>query len=121
MDKWLWYARVVKTRTLAAKLVTTGKVRVNRKPVDKASHGVSAGDVITVVVARNVRVLEVVAPGARRGPAPEARALYNDLTEPQPTADPAAPEGAKPQRDPGSGRPTKRDRRQLDRLRSTDA
>src|SRR5690554_1297907 len=80
LDKWLWYARVTKSRTLAASLIEGGKVRVNRTRTDKPSHQVRAGDVITATVHRNVRVLKVLAPGTRRGPATEARSLYEELT-----------------------------------------
>ncbi len=117
IDKWLWFARLVKTRTLAQKLALSGSVRVNRERVEAASQPVKAGDVITIVGDRGVRVLRVVAPGMRRGPAPEARLLYEDLS-PAPPATSAAPDpAAAADRDPGSGRPTKRDRRALDRLR----
>jgi ribosome-associated heat shock protein Hsp15 len=116
IDKWLWFARLVKTRTLAQKLAVSGSVRINREKVEAASQLVKIGDVLTVASVRGVRILKVAAPGTRRGPAPEARLLYEDLS-PAPAA-PAA--GAEPapaaDRPPGSGRPTKRDRRALDRL-----
>jgi ribosome-associated heat shock protein Hsp15 len=76
LDKWLWFARVVKSRTLAAELVTLGKVRVNRVRAAKASQMLRPGDVLTLALAGRVRVLRVVAPGERRGPAVEARRLY---------------------------------------------
>lgn len=116
LDKWLWFVRVVKSRTQAAGLVTEGKVRVNRDRTTKASQSVRPGDVITVTVRGRVRILRVVAPGTRRGPASEAALLFEDLTPPAPQED-ATIEPAAPARTPGSGRPTKRDRRQLDRLR----
>jgi ribosome-associated heat shock protein Hsp15 len=116
LDKWLWFARVARTRTLAAALVTEGRVRLNRERVTKASQPVRAGDVVTVTVGHRVRVLEVVAPGERRGGAPEAQTLFRDLTpRPEPTDGPAPTAGGAV-RAPGSGRPTKRDRRALDRL-----
>jgi ribosome-associated heat shock protein Hsp15 len=115
IDKWLWFARLAKTRTLAQKLVLVGNVRVNREKVAAASHLVKAGDVLTIASERGVRVLKVLSPGARRGPAPEARLLYEDLSPPAASAaDPAAAAD----RPAGSGRPTKRDRRALDRMRS---
>ena len=118
IDKWLWFARLVKTRTLAQKLVLSGDVRVNREKIGAASQLVRAGDVLTVIGPRGVRVLKVLAPGTRRGPAPEARLLYEDLT-PEPGATPATAETAQAaDRQPGSGRPTKRDRRAMDRLRA---
>jgi ribosome-associated heat shock protein Hsp15 len=125
LDKWLWFARVVRTRTLAAGLVTNGRVRVNRERIVKPSQSVRSGDVVTVAVGAHVRVLEVIGAGDRRGPPAEAQLLYRDLTPPKsPTpADSGADEAqtsAIGERDPGAGRPTKRDRRALDRLRETD-
>lgn len=112
LDKWLWFARVAKSRTLAAALVGGGKVRVNRTKVDKPAHTLRPGDVVTIALGPKVRVLKVVAPGVRRGPAPEAQGLFEELTEPTPRpsleASPAAG-----MREPGSGRPTKRERRQI--------
>jgi ribosome-associated heat shock protein Hsp15 len=83
IDKWLWFARLVKTRSLAQRLVADGHVRVNRTRLNKASQTVSAGDVISMLVHDRVRVVQVVGLGHRRGPAPEARTLYIDLKEPQ--------------------------------------
>ncbi len=115
LDKWLWYARVVKSRTLAAGLVTDGRVRVNRIKIDKPSQSVRIGDVITFTVGPRLRVLKVQQPGVRRGPSSEAQALYEDLTPPPVPAADAPPVTAA--RDPGSGRPTKRERRLTDRLK----
>jgi ribosome-associated heat shock protein Hsp15 len=111
LDKWLWFARVVKTRSLAAKLVSAGHVRINAQKIDAPAKQVVADDVLTISLERQVRVLKVIAPGERRGPYDEARHLYEDLTPPPDTSDEAA--GSVPRRDAGSGRPTKRDRRQL--------
>ena len=80
LDKWLWFARIVKSRTLAAQLVQDGKVRVNRAKVAKPAQTVRADDVLTIVIRGNVQVLKVVAPGARRGPPAEARLLYEVLS-----------------------------------------
>lgn len=80
LDKWLWHARVVKTRSIATALVQAGKVRVNRERIIKASAMVKLGDVITVVAGGRVRVLRVAGFAERRGPASEAQALYGDLT-----------------------------------------
>lgn len=119
LDKWLWFARVVKTRTLAAGLVQDRKVRVNRERTDKPSHSVRPGDVITLTVHRQVRVLKVLAPGVRRGPAKEAIALYEDLTPPAVTS-PIAGDGFNVPHsvaEAGRGRPTKKDRRAIDRFK----
>jgi ribosome-associated heat shock protein Hsp15 len=105
IDKWLWFARLAKTRTAAQKLAISGRVRVNREKNDSASRVVKVGDVLTFALDSGVRILRVVANGERRGPAAEARLLYEDLSPPSLLAK-AGPDA----RDPGS-RPTKRDRR----------
>lgn len=79
LDKWLWFARFAKTRTLAAKLVSEGYVRVNGKRVDTPSRAVGAGDVLTVAAPHRTVVVKVILPGVRRGPAPEARGLYEEI------------------------------------------
>jgi len=112
LDKWLWFARVVKSRTLAAKLVGEGFVRVNGVKTDVPAKAVSVGDVLTIALERDVRVLKVMAPGTRRGPFPEARTLYEDLSPP---AEPAAAKGnGYAERERGAGRPTKKERRDRD-------
>jgi ribosome-associated heat shock protein Hsp15 len=109
IDKWLWHARFFKTRSLAAKVVSSGHVRVNSLSIAKPAVQVTAGDVLTFPQAKEVRVIRVVALGERRGPAPEAQALYDDLDPPKPKERvPAAPKYE------GKGRPTKRDRRLID-------
>ncbi len=116
LDKWLWHARITKTRTLATRLIATGKVRVNRARVNKPSRRVSADDVITAMIHGRVRVLKVLACGQRRGPAAEARALYEDsspVREKRQTH--TAPPPAPARRESGAGRPTKRDRRYIER------
>ena len=84
LDKWLWHARIVKTRSVAAQLVTQGKFKVNRERVIKPATMVKSGDVITMAVFGRVRVLKIEGFSQRRGPATEARTLYVDLT---PTAE----------------------------------
>jgi ribosome-associated heat shock protein Hsp15 len=116
IDKWLWHARVVRARSAAAALVTSGHVRINGARIDAPGRAVRPGDVVTVGLDRTVRVMKVIGFVERRGGSETARALYEDLsvaTEPAPG--PPAPEAA--ERHPGTGRPTKRDRRVLDRLR----
>lgn len=116
LDRWLFFARIVKSRSLAARLVEAGKVRVNREKTVQPSRDVKAGDVLTVTLERQVLVLRLLAPGARRGPAAEARTLYEDLS-PQPAAGEGDDRQSQPLRDPGSGRPAKKDRRAIDKLR----
>lgn len=109
LDKWLWHARFFKTRSLAAKVVSCGHVRVNSTRVAKPAYSVGPEDVLTFPQARDVRVIKLVAIGERRGPAPEARALYQDLDPPQKRE--SVPKNPKYE---GKGRPTKRERRKLD-------
>lgn len=115
LDKWLWFSRILKSRTLAAQLVIDGKVRINRARVTKPSHTLRKGDVLTIAMRGSVKILKVLAPGHRRGPPPEARLLYEILGD-RPTHPAAVSAPATAQRDPGSGRPSKRDRRLTDRL-----
>ncbi|MYM54613.1 RNA-binding S4 domain-containing protein [Thalassovita mangrovi] len=107
LDKWLWHARFFKTRSLAAKIVSGGHVRVNSAKVSKPAQAVGAGDVLTFPQGSAIRVVRIEALGERRGPAPEAQALYTDLSEPKDDVPPAP-------RFEGKGRPTKRDRRKID-------
>lgn len=78
VDKWLWHARFFKTRTLAARMATGGKIRVNGTRISKASALVRAGDTLTFPQGSQIRVVEVADLGTRRGPASEAQALYSD-------------------------------------------
>ncbi len=80
LDKWLWFARMARTRTAAAQLVADGHIRINGQRVTQAAKAVRPGDVLTIALQRDVRLLRVVAPGERRGPYEEARLLYEDLT-----------------------------------------
>ncbi|SEA94158.1 RNA-binding S4 domain-containing protein [Rubrimonas cliftonensis] len=101
-DKWLWRARFFKTRSLAAKAVSEG-LRINCRRTDKPGASVRPGDVLTFGQGPHVRVIEIVALGERRGPAPEAQALYADLSPPPQTAaqepEPGAPTpGPRPDR-----------------------
>ncbi len=82
LDKWLWFARFAKTRSLAARLVDAGHVRLNGKRVETPAKGVCVGDVVTVAAAHATLSVRVLALGERRGPAPEARRLYADLLAP---------------------------------------
>ena len=99
------------------RLVEEGKVRINRERTIKPSQSVRVGDVLTIAVGPRVRVLEVKALGSRRGPAPEAQALYEDRSPPMTATAPQPTGGERPS---GAGRPTKRDRRQIDRLTEPD-
>ena len=111
VDKWLWHGRFFKTRSLAAGKVKTGAVRINGTVTHKPSSMVAPGDVLSFAQGDHIRVIEIKALGARRGPAPEAPALYADLSPPSPK--PQNITAANPQFE-GKGRPTKKDRRSLD-------
>jgi len=117
LDKWLWFARFLKSRTLAAELCAGGRVRVSGRVVAKPSQAIKVGDVLTFPLGPHIRVIEVKALGVRRGPAEEARTLYEDLSPPVPRAagGPEAPP-LSGSRDAGAGRPTKSERRAIDRL-----
>ena len=80
IDRWLWHARLVRTREAAAALAGAGYVRVNGRRIDAAGRMVRAGDVITVALERSVRVLRVRGFRERRGPAGSGEALYEELT-----------------------------------------
>ncbi|MGB3316749.1 MAG: RNA-binding S4 domain-containing protein [Albidovulum sp.] len=79
IDKWLWQARFFKTRSLAAGVVTAGHLRVNGDKTAKPGRAVGPGDVLTFRQARDIRVVRILECGTRRGPAAEARLLYDDL------------------------------------------
>lgn len=121
VDKWLWYARFFKSRGLAGDVAAKGGLRINSERCDKAARTVRPGDVLTFPQGARVRVIRIEAIGHRRGPAPEAQALYTDLDAPPAAAADAEPAPAPPEREPGAGRPTKRERREIERLRRFDA
>ena len=79
VDQWLWHTRIVKTRTLAARLVEGGKVRINKIKVKKAGSTIQPGDVLSFMHAKKLWVIEVVSTSTRRGPATEARRIYREL------------------------------------------
>ena len=111
LDKWLWFARFFKSRSLAARQCQDNKVRINRVAASKPSQAVRPGDIVSFHQGATVRVVKMLAPGTRRGPAAEAQMLYEDLFAPEAAA-PTEP--AQGQREKGSGRPTKAERRAID-------
>ena len=112
VDKWLWRARFFKTRTLAAKVVSSG-LRINGVRTDKPKTLVRPGDTLTFSQNRDVRVIRIADLGVRRGPAAEAQALYEDLDPPQPRQ-----KGDEPAHVP---RPDKRGRRAIVALKTGEA
>ena len=117
VDKWLWHARVVRTRSAAAALVASNHVRLNGEKIDAPSQGVKRDDVLTIALDRRVRILKVAGFAERRGDAGLAATLYEDLS-PAPSARPIEPVQAV--RDAGAGRPTKAERRAWSRLVDDD-
>lgn len=117
LDRWLWHARFFKTRTLAARVVSGGKVRVNSQRVTKPATLVRLGDGLTFTQGRQIRIVTIRAFAMRRGPASEAQALYQDL-------DTGAREKTKENppvaTDRGTGRPTKKQRRAIAALKRID-
>ena len=117
LDKWLWYTRFCKSRSLATHLCRSGRVRINKIATKKPNSQVRVDDILTFPAGPHVRVIKIVALGTRRGPAAEAQALYEDLAPPlrHTMGRSKTMPGASAMREPGAGRPTKRDRRILDR------
>ena len=105
IDQWLWHARFFKTRGLATKLVSGGNVRVDGTRISKPSFPLRPGMTLTFRQARSIRVIQVDLLSSRRGPAPEARTLYTDLSPPPENPGPRNP------RFEGKGRPSGKDRR----------
>ncbi|MDF1792607.1 MAG: RNA-binding S4 domain-containing protein [Thalassobaculaceae bacterium] len=120
LDKWLWCARFFKSRSLANALLAAGRLRLDGTVVTKAHQKVRAGAVLTFPQGPHVRVVKVLFLATRRGPASEARALFEDLDPlPERKAEPSESamfEARAPSREKGAGRPTKRERRAIDRL-----
>lgn len=112
LDKWLWYARFVKSRTSGSKLCLAGKVRINSQRTLKAHSLVRVGDILTFPLGSTVRVVQIVELGQRRGPASEAQHLYQELSDSS-----ANPTFRATVRDKQvRSRPTKKDRRDVERF-----
>ena len=112
LDKWLWQARFFKARSISAKVVSAGHVMLNGSKVKKPSTPIKVGDLLEFLQAERVWIVKVAALGMRRGPAPEAQQLYEDRTPIVETP----PESQEIER---KGRPTKRDRRAIDKIKRT--
>ncbi|WP_425068620.1 RNA-binding S4 domain-containing protein [Reyranella sp.] len=82
LDKWLWHARFFKTRTLASRYVEKSRCRIDGRAVEKPHAAVAPGMVLTFALGAHVKVVRILALGERRGPAPEARALYEEIDSP---------------------------------------
>ena len=120
LDKWLWYARFFKTRALATKAIAGGRFRLDGEVMSKPHRTALPGQVLTFMTGDRVRVIRIVALGSRRGPASEAVTLYEDLSPEMPkrTTGAAVATPTFERRERGAGRPTKRDRRATQNLKS---
>lgn len=116
MDSWVWAVRLAKTRSQATAACRAGHVRVNDATA-KAAQPVRIGDVVRVRLHSVDRIYRVTGLAIRRGSATEAAQYFEDLTPPPP---PRVERPTAVIRDRGAGRPTKRDRREIDRLRGRD-
>jgi ribosome-associated heat shock protein Hsp15 len=113
IDKWLFFARIAKSRTLAQGWVEAGHVKVNGEKVRRPSADIKVGDRLEITTVEKDVVLVVKAPGDRRGPYEEARLLYEDLSPPREKLT----RFEQAVRAPGAGRPEKKQRREVDRLK----
>ncbi len=120
LDKWLWFARFCKTRGLAQKLCAAGHVKRRGESLVKPSTLVRPGDELTVLMGPVRRTVIVRLPGERRGPAPEAQTLYEEPAPPERLRDPVMDGSTPAHRLKGTGRPTKKERRQTERLIGED-
>ena len=120
LDKWLWYARFFKTRALASKAISNGRFRLDGDLMPKPHRQAKSGQVLTFSQGTRIRVVRIKALGARRGPASEAALLYDDLAPVMPATESnkLAAAAAFEERQVGGGRPTKRHRRETDRLKA---
>jgi ribosome-associated heat shock protein Hsp15 len=118
LDRFLFFSRAVKSRTLAQKLIEAGQVRVNSSRTLATDLRVGPGDVLTMTIHERLLVWRIISPGTRRGPASEAAGLYEDLSPPPLPRQPDLPPLI--ERPTGAGRPTKKERRLTDRLREID-
>lgn len=121
LDRFLFFSRAVKSRTLAQKIIETGAIRVNSERTERTDHKVGAGDVLTMSLHGRILVWRILDPGTRRGPANEAQGLYEDISPaPVPRVERSPYEAAIAERAVGTGRPTKKERRDTDALKGEE-
>ena len=120
LDKWLWYARFFKTRAVASKAISNGRFRLDGDLMSKPHRQAKCGQVLTFTQGTRIRVVRIKALGSRRGPAHEAALLFDDLAPIAPKIENKkfSPLPAFENRQVGDGRPTKRHRRETDRLKA---
>ena len=121
LDKWLWYARFFKTRTQATKLIQSGRLRINGDITNKPHRTATVGMILTFPQAKHVRVIKIAEIVERRGPALEAMALYEDLSPiiSEPNKQDKNKDVGFERRESGTGRPTKKQRRETERLKDS--
>ena len=121
LDRFLFFSRAVKSRTLAQKIIESGAIRVNSEKTERTDFKVGAGDVLTMALHNRIVVWRILDCGTRRGPASEAQGLYEDISPPPvPRAELSPYDAAIAERPAGAGRPTKKERRDTDRLRGSE-
>lgn len=121
LDRFLFFSRAVKSRTLAQKIIEGGAIRVNSEKTERTDYKVGAGDVLTMSLNNRIVVWRILDCGTRRGPATEAQTLYEDMSPPPvPRAELTPYDAAIAARPAGAGRPSKKERRETDRLRGLD-
>jgi ribosome-associated heat shock protein Hsp15 len=113
LDKWLFFARIAKSRTLAQNWVEAGQVTINQEKARRPSADVKVGDRLEIMTAERDLVLVVKAPGESRRPYEEAKLLYEDISPPRERLS----RFEQATRAPGAGRPEKKERRETDRLK----
>ena len=120
LDKWLWCGRFFKSRSLATKLLGSGKLRLSGKVITKSNQLVRPNDILTFPQGHLIRVIKVLFLAERRGPAKEAELLFEDLSPVTKQLNKEKTSGGfkanATSREPGAGRPTKSDRRAIDKL-----
>lgn len=113
IDKWLWHARLYKTRSIAQKQVATGKIRVDREKISSPSRKVTTGNVLTITRERDIKIIEIVGIADRRGPYSQAQLLYHDMSPPKPEKQKQEQTRESMSRIQSEGRPTKHQRKQI--------
>lgn len=116
LDQWLWYARIFKTRGAASKFCQAKKIRLDGDLISKAKTPVRIGMMLSFTLDEQIKILKIEALGVRRGPAVEAQSLYDDQSPPPPTKEEKI-HNSPMLRERGAGRPTKTERRAMERLR----
>ena len=115
LDTWLWYARFYKSRSLSSKAILSGKLRINSNKITKPATKVKTNDVLTLNYINEIRIIQIQSLGSRRGPASEAQSLYIDLTEDRIGSSNVKSKIEKSTK-ASNKRPTKKDRRLLDKI-----